>query len=107
MSSTEVASLLAAVVLWAPASVFVTQAIKRASWPDGAKAVLAVVCAALVGVAGSYVSGALLGVVHGWGSLTSEQVIAYAGVVYASATVWYHTYFAGTDYMKALAAWPR
>lgn len=106
MTSSEAINLVVAIMLWAPLSVFVTQAIKRASWPDGAKALLAVACAGAVAIAGTYVSGDLLGIIGGWGSLTSTGVIAYAGVVYAAAVVWYKAYFSGTDYMKALGDWP-
>jgi len=103
----EIINLLAAIILWAPLSVLLTQAIKRASWQDGVKAVIALICATVVGIAGTWVSGDLLGLIDDWGSLTAEQVIAYVGIVYAAATVWYKAYFAGTGWMQRLAEWPR
>ncbi len=106
MHLSEIVNLAVAVVLWAPLSVLLTQLIKRVTWSDGAKAAVAVACAAVVGVAGSWVSGDLLGLTTTWGALTATDLIAYAGIVYASASLWYQTYFGAKDFMARLAMWP-
>lgn len=106
MTTDQIIALVVALILWAPLSVFLTQAIKRCGWPDGVKAVLALVCATIVGLAGTWVTGDLLGLIGDWGTLTATQIIAYVGIVNAAATIWYKTYFGGTSYMKSLGNWP-
>jgi hypothetical protein len=107
MHLSELVNLLVMVVLWAPLSVVLTQALKRVGWPTAVKAVLAIACAALIGIAGTWVSGDLLGLAKVWGDLTATDVVAYVGIVYAAASVWYTSHFGDTDWMKRLAQWPR
>lgn len=103
MEWNEIIALAVAVILWAPLSVALAQLLKRVSWPDGVKALVSVVAAVIVGVASTWPTGELLGIVGSWGELTSAQIIAYAGVVFAAAQLWYHTYLAGVPWMKRLA----
>lgn len=107
MTLTQIANLLVALILWAPISVVITQTIKRSGWGKATQTVCAFLVAVLVAVAGTWVSGDLLGLMDSWGELTSAQVIAYAGVVFASASVWYQAYFGRLDWMAKLAEWPK
>lgn len=106
MSWQEIVNLIAAVLISGPLAVIIVQVLKREFWPSWARAVLGLVVALLVGVAQTWVSGDLLGLIHAWGSLTSAQVIAWAAAVYAASQVWYHTYLGGTGWMVGLGLWP-
>lgn len=105
MSGYELINLIVAIIIAAPVSIVIAQAIKRIGWPGGVKAVLALVVCGAVGVAQTWISGDLLGLINGWGDLTSAGVIAWTLAVYAAATIEYKVYFASQPWMGKLAVW--
>jgi hypothetical protein len=108
MSPREWISLLVALILWAPLSVFIVQALKGFTWPDGVKAALSLVVCALVGIAGTWVNGSLLGILAAWGhGLTAQTLLVYIGTVYALAQIEYQAYFKALTWMTALGIWPK
>jgi len=107
MQLTELVLLIALVLTAGWFGAFITQAIKRPSWPSSVKLVLALVVSVFVGVASAYIAGDVFGLIAQWGQLTAADVMAFAAIVYTAASVWYHKYFKDVDWAKTLAAWPK
>jgi len=105
-SDTEIVTLIATLATTGWLVMFVTQAIKRPSWPSWVKLLLAFVVSGIFGVASAWMSGSVLDITAHWGSLTAADVLAFGAVVYAAAATCYHIYFGDTSWMKGLAAWP-
>ena len=106
MSTLEIINLIAAIIVAAPLSIVIAQALKRSSWPGGVKAVLALAVCLGVGIAQTWIAGDLLGLIRSWGELTAADVIAWAGVVWAAAQIEYHAFFADSPWMLRLGEWP-
>lgn len=105
MSGQEIINLVVAIIVAAPASILIVQALKRVGWPVAVKTILSVAVCIAVGLAQTWITGDLLGLLSDWGDLTSAQVIAWALAVYAAAQVEYRVYFAGLPWMGRLAEW--
>ena len=106
MKLTEIITLIATLLTAGWASMYLTQLIKQASWPSGVKLILAVVIAGLVGIATAWLSGDVLGITAKWGHLTAADVLAFGGIVYASAATWFKVYYQGTKWMNSVEAFP-
>jgi hypothetical protein len=106
MKWTEVVNLVAALLLSGWVASFIVQLIKRATWRSWVKLALAIVVSALVGLATAWVSGDLIGITAEWGSLTAADVLAFGGLVFASASTWYQFYFKGEAWAENLGKWP-
>ena len=102
----EIVTLLATIIGAGWVSAFLVQFIKREQWASWVKLVLAMVLAALVGLAAAWLSGDVTRFVTIWraGTLTSDQLIAFAVLVFASAQTWYHHYFASQVWAQKLGA---
>ena len=92
MSTVEIISLVAMLLVTGGVASYVVQFIKRASWPSRAKWVLSVVISALFGLATSWLAGDVFGLVQSWGELSAGEVFAFMAAVYASATGFYELY---------------
>lgn len=93
MTWQEIVTLLATLLVGGPLASFIIQQIKRAAWPDATKAALAWVVSFVVGLAGAYLAGDILGLVDKWGALTAADVIAAGTVVWTGATAFFYAYF--------------
>jgi hypothetical protein len=104
----EYVNLLAVVLTAGWASAFLTQLIKRASWSSWVKLVLAIVVAGLVGLATAWITGDVSRFVTLWksGGVTSNEILVLGALVFTSAQVWYHKFFADQAWAQALGKWP-
>ena len=107
MAWNEVINLIAAIVIAAPVSIVIAQLLKQSHWPDGANAALAGIVCVVVGIAQTWISGDLIGLIDKWGSLTANDVILWCAPVWAAAQVEYHAFFAEFPFMEKLGLWPR
>ncbi|MCL5942185.1 MAG: hypothetical protein M1325_01435 [Actinobacteria bacterium] len=85
MSWEELATLIALGLGSGVGLSFVIQWIKRASWSDATKELLAWVVCGVGAVAATWVTGDLLGLIQSWGSLSAAQIVAYLAVIRAGA----------------------
>jgi len=108
VSTVEIVTLVASILVAGWFSAFITQAIKQATWPSSAKLALSGVVAAAVAIATSWLAGDLLDFVTIWqgGGLTAEQVMVYFTGVFASAATWYRFYFKDAAWAENLLKWP-
>jgi hypothetical protein len=106
MDILEVLKLVALLLIAGWFGAFISQVIKRPAWPSSVKLLLALVVAAMVGIATAYLSGDVFGLTAKWGQLTADDVLAFAAVVYTAAATWYRFYFRGVDWAEKLGAWP-
>ena len=102
----EAITLVATLVTAGWASAYIAQAIKRPAWPSWVKLVLAMVVAALIGLATAWLSGDVLGITAKWGSLTAADVLAFAAVVFTAASIWYKATFKGVPWAETVGEWP-
>lgn len=93
MSTTEILSLVAMLLVSGGVASFLVQKIKKAAWSSKTKYLLAIALSAAVGLATAWLAGDIIGLIGDWGSLTAAQVFAFLGAVYATATGWYELYF--------------
>lgn len=89
MSTTEVISLLAMLLVTGGGAAYLIQWIKRASWGSRPKWLLSISISAVFGLASSWLAGDVLGLIEGWGSLTAVDVFAYLSATYATAIAFY------------------
>ena len=92
MSTVEIISLVAMLLVTGGVASYVVQFIKRASWSGRVKWILSVVVSALFGLATRWLAGDVLGLVASWGELTAADVFAFMAAVYVSATGFYALY---------------
>ena len=92
MSTVEIISLVAMLLVTGGIASYIVQWIKRASWSSRVKWLLSVAISALFGLATSWLAGDVLGLVASWGELTAADVFAFMAAVYASATGFYELY---------------
>jgi hypothetical protein len=76
-----------------PLASWLIQWLKRAGWPDGRKALFAWAVSFVVGLAGAWLAGDILGLVSQWGELTAVDVIAAGTVVWTGATGFFYLYW--------------
>ncbi len=93
MSTTELVSLIAMLLVSGGVASVLVQWIKRASWGSRPKYIVALVLSGAVGLATSWLAGDVFGLISSWGELTAAQVIAFMGTVYATATGFYELWF--------------
>ena len=93
MSTTEILTLAAMLLLSGGLSSWLVQRIKRAQWSARRKYLLALGLSAAVGLATAWLAGDVLGLVGSWGELTAAQVLAFLGGVYATASGFYALWF--------------
>lgn len=105
MELTELLTLGAILITSGWVAAFLVQLLKRASWPSWVKLVLSIVMAGVVGIASAWLTGDVLGFIGYWGSLTAEQVVTFATLVYGIAATWYRFYFKDATWAKSLGDW--
>lgn len=93
MSATEIISLAAMLVISGGVASYLAQRIKREAWSARIKYVLALVLSGVVGLATAWLAGDVLGIIHGYGSLTAADVFAFLGGVYAAGQAFYVFWF--------------
>lgn len=92
MSTVEIISLIAMLLVTGGVAAYVVQWVKRASWGSRPKWAVSVVVSAVFGLATSWLAGDVLGLVDAWGDLTAAEVFAFITAVYASSTGFYELY---------------
>jgi len=95
MSTTEIVSLVAMLLVSGGVASLLVQAIKRAGWGSRAKFVLSIALSAAVGLATVWLAGDVAGLIGAWGELTAADVFAVMGATYAAATGFYELWFKG------------
>lgn len=92
MSTIEIVSLIAMLLVTGGVASYIVQLVKRAGLPSRAKWLASVAISAVFGLAVSWLAGDVLGLVSAWGQLTAADVFAFMAAVYASATGFYELY---------------
>jgi hypothetical protein len=106
MNVTQLVTLAASVLTAGWVSAYLVQIIKRETWPSSVKLILALVMAAIVGVATAWLTGDLTRFVDLWNKgMTSEQVLSFAALVYASSATWYRFYFKDAEWAQNVGKW--
>ena len=106
-SGAEWVNLVALFALAGWLGAFLTQALKRVKWASWVKAVLAVIVAAVVGLATVWQGGVLSDFIKNWGNWTAQDVIAVVVLTYTSAQVWYVKFFKDAEWAVKLGEWPK
>jgi hypothetical protein len=108
LSTLEIVTLVASILVAGWFSAFITQAVKQATWPSSVKLVVSALVALSVAAATSWLAGDLLNFVTVWqsGGLTANEVIVYFTGVFASAATWYRFYFKDATWAENLLKWP-
>jgi hypothetical protein len=106
MQITEVVTLLATILAAGWFAAVVVQFLKRTQWPSSVKLALAVVVSAIVGLAAAWLSGDVTRFVTIWkaGTVTANQVVAFAVLIFVAAQTWYHRYFKEQGWAQTLGA---
>ena len=108
MKLTEVATLVATVLVAGWFSAFITQLLKQQKWPSSAKLVLSAVVAGAVAIAAAWLSGDVLNFVtiYKTGGLTAAEVMVFFTGVFTSGATWWRFYMRDAEWAQNLAAWP-
>lgn len=93
MSTTEIVTLVAMLLVSGGAASVLAQWVKRESWGSRPKYIVALALSVAVGLAAAWLAGDVLGLVASWGELTAAQVVAFMGTVYATAVGFYELWF--------------
>ncbi len=93
MSTTEIVTLIAMLLVSGGVASFLVQKVKKASWSSRVKYAVAVAFSVAVGLATAWLGGDVLGIISSWGELTAADVFAFLGAVYASSTGFYEVWF--------------
>jgi len=106
MQLVQILTLIATVITAGWLAAFLTQLIKREAWSSWVKLVLAVVLAALVGLATAWLSGDVTRFVTLWkaGTITADQVITLGVLIFTAAQVWYHKFWPAQGWAQTLGA---
>jgi len=106
VSTIEIVSLIAMLLVAGGISSRLVELIKRASWSSRAKWALSVGLSAAVGLATAWIAGDVLGLVADWGALTAVDVFAFMAAVYAVGNGFYELWFkpAGSKRLGSVAA---
>ena len=104
MQLKEILTLAATLIGSGWVAAVIVQLLKREQWPSSVKLILSMVVAALVGVAAAWLSGDVTRFVtlYKAGTLTADQVIAFAVLVFTAAQVWYHANFKQVGWAQSL-----
>lgn len=105
MTTTEIITLVATVLVSPAVYLFIVQLIKRPDWHPLFKAALAIVVSGAVAIAQTWITGDLQNVIASWGTLTAAEIVAYWGVIYASGQIVYNA-IGGAEFMQKLREWP-
>lgn len=89
MSTTEIITLIAMILVTGGGATFIIQWIKRASWGSRPKWLLSIGISAVFGLGTAWLAGDVLGVIDSWGELTAAQVFAFMTAVWATANGFY------------------
>jgi len=105
MNLLQIVTLLATVITAGWFSAFLVQLLKRVQWASWIKLVLSLVVAVLVGLATAWLTGDLTRFVTLWkaGTVTAEQVLTMATLIYVSAQAWYYASFQKSGWAQTLA----
>jgi len=105
MTLIQAVTLLATVLTAGWFAAFLTQLVKREHWSSGVKWVLGVVIAALVGLATAWLTGDLTKFITLWhhGSVTADQVIVLATLIYTAGQAWYYANFVKAGWAQSVA----
>ena len=106
MQLLQIVTLLATLITAGWFAAFVVQLLKREKWPSWVKLVLALVVSALVGLATAWLSGDVTRFVtlYKAGTLTSNEVITFAVLVFTAAQIWYHKFWPAQGWAQTLGA---
>lgn len=107
MALLQIVTLLATIVTAGWFAAVIVQLLKRTQWASWIKLVLSAVVAALVGLATAWFTGDVTSFIDLWkqGTVTAEQVITLATLIFTSAQVWYHKFFKDQQWALTLGAW--
>ena len=105
MQLTQLLTLAATVIGSGWIAAVIVQLLKREQWPSSVKLVLSLIVAALVGLAAAWLSGDVTRFVtlYKAGTLTADQVVAFAVLTFTAAQTWYHLYFGGQAWAQTLS----
>ena len=92
MSTVEVLSLVAMLLVSGGVATYIVQYIKRASWGSRPKWLLSIAVSAAFGLASAWLAGDVLGLLDAWGNLSGAEVFGFIAAVYATATGFYELY---------------
>ena len=102
MSSGEILTIIASILVWAPVASIMAQLVRRAGWPPWANFVVVTFICYGAGIANSWIAGDLLGLIQSFGDLTAAQVITYGAAVHVFAVGYYLAYFKGLPFFGKL-----
>ena len=108
MNIVQIVTLIATLLVSGWVAAFITQALKRASWPSWTKLGLSMIVAALVGLATAWLSGDVTRFVTLWksGGVTADQFLTFATLIWVSASTWYRFWLKDATWARTLGAWP-
>jgi len=108
MQLIQLLTLIATLLASGWVAAFIVQLLKREKWPNWTKLVLSIIVAALVGLATAWLSGDVTRFVTLWksGSVTSDQFLTFAVLIFTSAATWYRFYFKDAAWAQSLGKWP-
>jgi hypothetical protein len=89
VSTTEVISLVAMLLVTGGVATYLIQWVKRSGWGSRPKWLLSIGVSAVFGLATAWLAGDVLGLLESGEALTAAQVFAFIGTVYATATGFY------------------
>lgn len=95
MSTIELISLIAMLVVAGGISSKLVQLIKRSTWDKRVTWALSITLSGAVGLATAWLGGDVLGLIDSWGSLTATQAVGFMAAVYATAEAFYALHFRG------------
>lgn len=84
-----------------------TLLISRVTWPSWIKLVLSWVIATVFALATAWLHGDVWNLLVAWGSLSSADIVAFAVLLWTTATVWYKVVFKDSTWANTLGAWPK
>lgn len=93
MSWQEILTLIAMLLVGGPLASWLAQWIKRAGWSDFAKLALSWGLSFLVGLAGAWLAGDVLGFAVKFGAWTAVDVIAFGTVVWTGSQAFFYLAF--------------
>lgn len=102
----EIINLLATLLTGGFLIFVATLLVSRVTWPSWVRLVLSWVIAAVFALAAAWLHGDVWNLLTAWGNLSSADIIAFAVLLWTTATVWYKIVFKGTDWANSLKAWP-
>ena len=92
MSTIEIISLIAMLLVTGGLASYLVQIVKRVGLSSRVKWLVSVAISAVFGLAVSWLAGDVLGLGAAWGELTAADVFAFMAAVYLSANGFYVLY---------------